>query len=114
MAIQKKTKLEGGTLREVMAIEIRRVLATVKDRGYRGMYDAAEVLGITQRTLYKWIGPVESGGWPELQVTAEEAMSKLSTASSSKVKKSPAKKKVAEKAKPAKKPVVKKAIKAEK
>lgn len=80
-----------------MAKEVKRVLAEIKDEGAIGMNKAATTLGVSQRVLYKWCGPVEKGGWPELQVNVEDAMAKVSSA----IKKSP-KKKVAAK-KPTKK-----------
>lgn len=86
--------MAGGTLRLAMAKEIRRVLAEIKDEGVLGMTKAANTLGVSQRALYKWCGPIDKGGWPELQVNVEEAMAKVSSA----VKKpSPKKKSVAKK-----------------
>lgn len=89
--MERKHKLEGGTLRIVMAQEIKRTLKEVGDTGLYGMEAAAKKLGITLRTLYKYVGPVDKGGWPELQVTVEDAMAKVSSAVKKPVKK-PAKK----------------------
>lgn len=98
--VKQRDHLAGGTLRIAMANEVKRVLATIQDQGVVGMTKAAETLGVSQRVLYKWCGPVEKGGWPELQVTMEDAMAKVSESS---VKKSAPKKKVT-----AKKPAAKK------
>jgi hypothetical protein len=97
--MERKVKLEGGTLHTVMALEIKRVLKEeVKDDGVYGLERAAKVLGITLRTLYKYIGPTDKGGWPELQVNMEDAMAKLSTATKApKAKKSPKKKPISKK-----------------
>ena len=62
-----KKHLEGGTLRKVMAEEIIRVLTKYSDDSQ--VYERAALeLGITPRTLRVWRGPVEKGGWEELQV----------------------------------------------
>lgn len=82
----------------VMAQEIKKALKEVGDDGVYGLERAAKTLGITLRTLYKYIGPPEKGGWPELQVSMEESMSKVSTVAKPKAKKAtPKKKSVAKK-----------------
>ncbi len=82
-----------------MAQEIKRSLKEVGDDGVYGLERAAKNLGITLRTLYKYIGPLDKGGWPELQVSMEESMSKVSTATKPKAKKVAPKKKPAAKKK---------------
>lgn len=89
---QQRPHLAGGTLHQAMAREVRRVLAEIKDSGVMGMRKAAQTLGVSERVLYKWTGPIEKGGWPELQVGMEEAMAKVSSAVKKKPVKKPAKK----------------------
>lgn len=62
-----KKHLDNGSLRKVMADEIQRVI-----KKYAGQTMAVEQaaieLGVTPRTLRIWRGPVDKGGWPELQI----------------------------------------------
>ncbi len=66
----------GGTLRRVMANEVRRVMSK-----YAGAHNstqaAAKELGITTKSLRKWKGPIEKGGWMELQPTMGDAMDRI-------------------------------------
>lgn len=73
-----KRHLSGGTLRKVMAEEILRVLKATQGDSM-ALEKAALVLGVTPRTLRVWRGPVEKGGWEELQVkdAVEQFMGKL-------------------------------------
>lgn len=71
-----KQHLVGGTLRKVMAEEIIRVIQQVSRSGATQIIEtSAIILGITPRTLLKWKGPVEKGGWKELQV--KDAVDKM-------------------------------------
>lgn len=61
-----KKHLAGGTLRAVMAAEILRVLEKYQDDSQ--LYEKAAIeLGTTPRTLRVWRGPINKGGWEELQ-----------------------------------------------
>lgn len=61
-----KKHLNGGTLRAVMVEEIKRVLT--KFSGEDQFVEKVSVeLGIAPRTIRVWLGPVEQGGWEELQ-----------------------------------------------
>ena len=86
MAYERKAQLSGGTIRVLMVAEIRRVMAEIGEGGAKAMQDAANILGVTQRTLYKITGPLDKGGWPEFQVTLEEGMAKVIAAAKSKPK----------------------------
>jgi hypothetical protein len=61
-----KRHLEGGSLRKVMAAEIVRVIRKYAGQS-QSLEHAALELGVTARTLRIWRGPVEKGGWKELQ-----------------------------------------------
>jgi len=61
-----KKHLSGGTLKVVMAEEIKRVFAKFSGQD-QPVEKAALELGITPRTVRVWKGPVEKGGWTELQ-----------------------------------------------
>lgn len=65
---KQRKHMSGGTLRIVMSEEIKRALSKFSklDVFQQRMAAAAE-LGITWRTIMKWLGPVEKGGWEELQ-----------------------------------------------
>ncbi len=63
----------GGTLRKVMAAEIKRVLAKHADHPHR-IQASATILGITSKTLRQWMGPIEKGGWEELQPNLMEGL----------------------------------------
>lgn len=93
MAIKKH--IAGGTLRIVMAEEIKKQLA-VAANGHPDQYRevAAIALGITPRTLKVWLGPIDKGGWSELQGFG--GMEKL-LKTKAKTKKKAAKKKAASK-----------------
>ena len=88
-----KKHMEGGTLRVVMANEVRRVLHKNQDAPQKLVMSALE-LGVTPKTLRQWMGPEEKGGWAELQVKPGEAMEKLEKVMGSRKKptKKPAKK----------------------
>lgn len=77
--------LVRGSLRRVMAHEIRRVMSK-----YAGVFNAtmlaAKELGITGKSLRKWKGPIEKGGWEELQPTLGDAMERIIGASNGKKK----------------------------
>lgn len=64
--MQVKRHLQGGTLRVAMAEEIKRVLSKYQDQDQPVEKSAME-LGISPRALRVWKGPVEQGGWEELQ-----------------------------------------------
>jgi hypothetical protein len=64
--METKKHLEGGTLHTVMASEVKRALVEFSGQD-QYIEKAALQLGITPRTLRVWIGPVEKGGWEELQ-----------------------------------------------
>lgn len=66
----------GGTLRRVMAQEVRRVMSKYVG-SYNSTQAAAKELGITSKTLRQWKGPVEKGGWEELQPTLGDAMERI-------------------------------------
>lgn len=68
-----KKHLQGGSLRKVMANEILRCLSIYGNES-QPIDKAALELGITPKTLRLWLGPVEKGGWQELQVPAGKAM----------------------------------------
>jgi hypothetical protein len=74
-----KKHLAGGSLRAVMAAEIKRCLQKY-GQGPQPVEHAALELGITPKTLRLWKGPIEKGGWEELQVSASEAMNMLMNA----------------------------------
>lgn len=86
-----KKHLEGGTLRAVMVNEIKRVIEKYQDDP-QAILKAALELGTTPKTLRQWRGPVEKGGWVELQPSvigaAERVMSMTKTKKTSKSKKS--------------------------
>lgn len=63
-----KKHLSGGTLRQVMVAEVQRALDKFSGQTL-AIEQAALELGITPRTLRVWRGPVDKGGWPELQVS---------------------------------------------
>jgi hypothetical protein len=61
-----KKHLQGGSLRRVMVHEILRVMK--KHAGsHSPIASAAVELGIAVKTLRQWKGPVDKGGWSELQ-----------------------------------------------
>lgn len=64
--MQIKKHLSGGTLRTVMAEEIKRVIAKFSGED-QAIEKAALELGVTPRTIRVWKGSVDKGGWPELQ-----------------------------------------------
>lgn len=64
--MQIKKHLNGGTLRAVMVAEIKRVLAKFANEEL-SLEKCAVELGLHHRTLRVWRGPIEKGGWPELQ-----------------------------------------------
>lgn len=68
-----KKHLQGGSLRKVMAAEILRALR-FHGNDSQPVDKAAMELGITPKTLRLWKGPVEKGGWQELQVPAGKAV----------------------------------------
>lgn len=72
-----KKHLEGGSLKSVMADEVRRQI--LAHSGTDQALDAAALaLGITSRTLRSWLGPVDKGGWSELdEFRGAGAMEKL-------------------------------------
>lgn len=91
-----KKHLGGGSLRKAMAAEIMRQLAeAAKVAPTQIVERAAFALGITPRTLRVWKGPVDKGGWEELQGLG--GMEKLIAVA----KRSKAKKKKSKKAKKA-------------
>ncbi len=98
-----KKHLEGGTLREVMVEEIKRVMHKHQDHPQSVLMSACE-LGITPKTLRQWKGPMEKGGWKELQ--GYGGMEALMKCGAVKPVKKPAKKT------PAKKTPTKKTVKA--
>lgn len=71
-----KKHLQGGTLRKVMAAEIFRCLKFYANHSQPIDMTAME-LGITPKTLRLWKGPVEKGGWQELQIPAGKAVETL-------------------------------------
>ena len=89
-----KKHMEGGTLRIVMANEVKRVLHKNQDEPQKLVKTALE-LGVTPKTLRQWMGPVDKGGWDELQVKPGDGVEKLMKAvagSRKKPTKKPAKK----------------------
>lgn len=66
----------GGTLRRVMAQEVKRCLSKHSGSS-KPTFLAAQELGITTKSLRKWKGPVEKGGWKELQPTLGDAMDRI-------------------------------------
>lgn len=88
-----KKHMEGGTLRVVMANEVKRVLHKNQDEPQKLVKSSLE-LGVTPKTLRQWMGPVDKGGWAELQVKPGEAMEKVVKVMGSRKKpnKKPAKK----------------------
>lgn len=70
--MQIKKHLTGGSLRRVMVAEIKAVMSEVaktEEIFSRVIDKSATELGITPRTLRVWLGPVDAGGWDELQPT---------------------------------------------
>ncbi len=61
-----KKHMSGGTLRTVMAEEIKRVFEKFSTEDMP-VEKASLELGIAPRTLRVWRGPVDKGGWIELQ-----------------------------------------------
>lgn len=61
-----KKHLQGGSLRAVMVQEIIRVIRKYATQDQKYEHAALE-LGVTPRTLRLWRGPVDKGGWSELQ-----------------------------------------------
>lgn len=101
-----KRHLQGGSLRKVMANEILRCIKFYGNES-QPIDKAAMELGITPKTLRLWKGPVEKGGWQELQVPAGEAMEAIMKAAGIKKGfKKPTKKSVVKKKTTTKKPVV--------
>jgi hypothetical protein len=64
--MQIKKHLEGGSLRPLMAEEIKRVLKSVSTTN-QPYEHAALQLGISTRTLRVWTQPADKGGWKELE-----------------------------------------------
>lgn len=64
--MQIKKHLNGGTLRTVMAEEIKRCIVKYANDD-QPVEKAAMELGIAPRTLRVWKGDVSQGGWEELQ-----------------------------------------------
>jgi hypothetical protein len=62
---------EGGTLRMVMAKEVKRVLKKNRHNP-RPVIAASLELGVHHKTLRVWMGPVDKGGWAELQPTSAD------------------------------------------
>ena len=83
-----KKHLQGGTLRKVMATEVLRCLKLFTNHS-QPIDRAAMELGITPKTLRLWKGPVEKGGWHELQVPAGKAVETLLKAATKKYKGTP-------------------------
>lgn len=61
-----KKHLEGGSLRPLMAEEIKKVLKSVASQ-HQPYERAALTLGISARTLRVWTQPADKGGWKELE-----------------------------------------------
>lgn len=61
-----KKHLEGGSLRPLMAEEIKKVLKSVATQ-HQPYERAALTLGISARTLRVWTQPKDKGGWAELE-----------------------------------------------
>lgn len=68
-----KEHLKGGTLRKVMVTEIKRVLRKNADHHAPILKSALE-LGISPKTLRQWRGPIDKGGWEELQPDLMEGL----------------------------------------
>jgi len=82
-----KKHLSGGTLRTVMANEIKRVLSECARTSPDNIKERAAIaLGLTPRTIRVWLGPVDKGGWNELQGVVG-SMEKLLKTKSVKAKK---------------------------
>jgi hypothetical protein len=87
-----KKHLEGGTLRAVMVSEIKRVIEKYQDDPQAILKSALE-LGTTPKTLRQWRGPVEKGGWVELQPSIVGSVEKVMAVGKKPAKKAPKKKK---------------------
>lgn len=85
-----KKHLEGGTLKQVMVREVLRVLEKYQGDP-QAILKASLELGTTPKTLRQWKGPVDKGGWNELQPTIKGSVEKVLAVSKAKTKK-PAKK----------------------
>lgn len=68
-----KAHLKGGTLRAVMVKEIKRCMAKHAD-SHSPILAAALELGVAPKTLRQWKGPLEKGGWEELQPDLMEGL----------------------------------------
>lgn len=99
-----KRHLAGGTLRQVMVTEVKRVLGKYQNSD-QPLVSAALELGVTPKTLRQWRGPIDKGGWVELQIPAGEAMEAFMAAT-----KQPVKKKQTKKSQPKKKVTPKKGV----
>ncbi len=80
-----KKHLEGGTLKEVMVQEVKRVLNKYQDDPAKILRAALE-LGTTPKSVRQWMGPVEKGGWAELQPDIRGSVEKVLTISKKKPK----------------------------
>lgn len=67
---------QGGTLRKVMAQEVKRVLKKHRASS-RPIIAASLELGIHHKTLRQWLSPIDKGGWEELQPTAQDMIDLL-------------------------------------
>lgn len=85
---QVKKHLVGGSLRRVQVDEIKRVMASHAGEA-QFIERVALELGVVPRTLRVWVGPVEKGGWPELQV--HDAMSRVLATKPKLIKRQPLK-----------------------
>lgn len=81
-----KKHLQGGTLRKVMVNEVKRCLKLYVGQP-QSIEKAAIHLGVTPKTLRLWKGPVDKGGWEELQIPAGAAVEALMAAGGIKPKK---------------------------
>lgn len=100
-----------GSLHAAMVREVQRVLKEMPDLGMHSINKAAALLGVSSRVIYKWLQPVEKGGWPELQPTLGSTMEKLqkkvAVKKAKKAEKKAPKKKLAKTRTKAAKPAVK-------
>lgn len=71
-----KKHLEGGTLKQVMVREVIRVLEKYQGDP-QAILKASLELGTTPKTLRQWKGPVDKGGWSELQPTIKGSVEKV-------------------------------------
>lgn len=66
VSMEVKKHLSGGTLKVAMVEAVKAAVYKFAGEG-QALEKAAIELGITPRTLNIWLGPVDKGGWAELE-----------------------------------------------